>query len=130
MAAEVRPTDYRPEIGEEICRRVELGETIRQICGDAHMPDRATVYRWLAAQKDFRDQYAPAREESGHVSADDVVDISRQVLNGEITPEQGRVAIDAAKWTAGKRKPKVYGDKLDVEQSGNITIEIVKFGGG
>jgi hypothetical protein len=29
---------------------------------------------------------------------------------------------------AGKLAPKKYGDKLDVEHSGGITVEIVRFG--
>ena len=36
-------------------------------------------------------------------------------MEGKIKPDQGRVAIDAIKWTASKLKPKVYGDKQFVE---------------
>jgi hypothetical protein len=30
--------------------------------------------------------------------------------------------IDALKWDAGKRKPKVYGDKMHTEHSGSVTL--------
>jgi hypothetical protein len=37
-----------------------------------------------------------------------------------------RAAIDALKWTAGKRQPKKYGDKLDLDINGRVQIERVE----
>lgn len=78
------------------------------------MPHERTVYRWLAAHPDFSQQYARAREESGHVAADGVSEVADDVRKGVLAPDAGRVVIDALKWAAGKRKPKVYGDKLEL----------------
>ena len=36
-----------------------------------------------------------------------------------------RTRIDAKKWLAGKRSPKKYGDKIDVEHSGEVAIKRV-----
>ena len=36
-----------------------------------------------------------------------------------------RLAIDTRKWAAAKRLPKKYGDKLDVESAGNLTVKII-----
>ena len=54
-----------------------------------------------------------------------VGDIVRRVMLPDTDPEyldasQARVALDGVKWEAGKRKPKVYGDKLDLNHSGKI----------
>jgi hypothetical protein len=38
------------------------GQGLLRICADDHMPDRATVYRWLDAQPAFRDSYVRARD--------------------------------------------------------------------
>ncbi len=35
-------------------------------------------------------------------------------MDGKLDPNAARVAIDAYKWAAGKRKPKVYGDKVAI----------------
>jgi len=36
----------------------------------------------------------------------------------------GRLRIDALKWTASKLAPKKYGDKVEVEQTGNTNFKI------
>ena len=66
----------------------------------------------LPAYKAFADQYARAREASADADADDIGHISRQAADGEIEPAAARAAIDGLKWSAGKRKPKKYGDKV------------------
>ncbi len=54
-----RPSLYTEALAAKICRRLAEGETLRAICRDTAMPDKATVLRWLADKKraDFRDQY-------------------------------------------------------------------------
>jgi hypothetical protein len=32
------------------------------------------------------------------------------------------VAIDAYKWSAGKRRPKRYGEKIEVENTGTVAV--------
>jgi hypothetical protein len=65
-----RPFDYCAEIAMTICDRLADGESLRAICADAEMPDKATVFRWIGRHKDFRDQYALARE----AQADDILE--------------------------------------------------------
>jgi hypothetical protein len=63
------------------------------------------------------------------LSADEIKDAARRVARGEIDPQAGRVLIDALKWDAGKRKPKVYGDKVvlggDPDAPVSVKIEAV-----
>jgi hypothetical protein len=65
-----RPSDYYAEIAMTICDRLAEGESLRAICADAGMPDKATVLRWMGRHKEFRDQYAWARE----AQADDILE--------------------------------------------------------
>ena len=111
-----RPSDYTEEVGDEFCERVALGETIAKICKDEHMPAERTVYKWFRLHEAFGQNYARAKEESAHKSAELIREYSQQVLDGTLDPNAARVVIDAEKWIAGKRKPKVYGDRqiLDV----------------
>src|SRR5262249_46433192 len=53
-----RPSDYCAEIAMTICDRLADGESLRAICADAGMPDKATVFRWIGRHKAFRNQYA------------------------------------------------------------------------
>jgi hypothetical protein len=57
-----RPSHYSAEIADTICDRLAGGESLRGICADAGIPDRATVSRWLGRYEEFRDLYGSARE--------------------------------------------------------------------
>ena len=110
-----RPSKYTAKIGDEICERISEGESLRRICLTPSMPNKATVFRWLASDPVFRDQYARARECQADVLADEIIDIAdgkrAQYEGGEADVQRDRLAVDARKWVASKLKAKVYGDK-------------------
>ena len=56
-----RPSAYNDRIAEAICDRLVDRESLRAICADPGMPAKATVFRWLATNKEFRQSYAFAR---------------------------------------------------------------------
>lgn len=97
------------------------------------MPDKATVFRWLADNATFRDQYARAKEESADAMAEDILDIADNGTNDwmKITrggqtvsvpdPEvlqRSKLRVDTRKWIMSKMKPKKYGEKMDVTSDG------------
>lgn len=107
-----RPSAYTDEIAREICRRLIDGESLRAICEDDHMPSKSTVLLWAATNESFSDQYAYARELSAEADADDVAHYARMAATGKIEPAAATAAINGLKWSAGKRQPKKYGDKI------------------
>lgn len=114
-----RPSSYTQELADEICLRLVEGESMRAICRDDGMPSQPTIYRWLRENDAFQQQYAHAREDQGHSSADDMRELRAQLMAGELASDVARVAMDTLKWEAAKRVPKVYGDKLDVTSGGD-----------
>lgn len=101
---------FTQELADTICERLSDGESLRAICSEQGMPRKATVFRWLAEDKAFCDQYARAREEQAEGLADEIVSISDG--GGEDSDVQrDRLRVDARKWVASKLKPKKYGDK-------------------
>jgi len=86
------------------------------------MPNKATVFRWLGAHPEFRDQYARARESQADSYVDDIADIADLAKPEDVAV--ARLRVDARKWAAGKLRPKVYGDKLDIEQTGRIALTL------
>ena len=56
-----RPSAYNDRIAEAICDRLVDRESLRAICADPGMPAKATVFRWLASNEEFRQSYAFAR---------------------------------------------------------------------
>jgi len=43
-----RPTIYTRKLANKICQEIMEGKSMRQICAPADMPNKSTVYRWLA----------------------------------------------------------------------------------
>lgn len=109
-----RPSLFNESVAEEICIRLACGDSLAKICRDDEMPAYRTVMTWVRQNEAFRQQYVRAREDQADADADAVSDIGERALNGEIDAQAARVAIDARKWSAGKRKPKAYGDKVAV----------------
>jgi hypothetical protein len=111
---------FTQELADEICDRLATGETLRTIIRDSHMPDRVTIYRWLDAHEDFRNQYTPARSQQADHYFEQIIDESFSSHDAQI----GRLRVDALKWVASKMQPKKYGDKLEIETKGDSAVTI------
>jgi hypothetical protein len=74
---------------------------------------REVFYTALREYKPLADSYARAREQEADKDADDVKSIAD---DDELAPDEKRVRIDARKWSAAVRRPKLYGPKLEVTE--------------
>lgn len=133
-----RPSKYSQKLADAICEKLADGKSLRTICSTAAMPSRSTVFRWLAENDAFRDQYARAREDQADTLADEIVSIADKAMVGEKVKrnaageiiervtgdmvERSKLRIDARKWVAAKLKPKKYGDRLALDHDvvGNL----------
>lgn len=121
-----RPSMFTQDIANQICAGLMEGKSLRRVCLADNMPSRTTVFEWLAANKEFADQYTRAREVQADVYAEDTIDIADDGSNDTYLDEDGnprtdhdviarsRLRVDARRWYAGKIRPKKYGDKVDV----------------
>lgn len=118
-------SDLKIQHEAKICDWLAEGKSLAAYCRSNEV-GYSTVMQWLDADPTFAENYARARVNAADADADAVTDIKERMLKGEITPEQARVAIDASKWTAAKRQPKRYGDKIEanVNHSGDVRIVI------
>ena len=92
-----RPLRYNKAIGEEVCKRIAKGESLRSICDKETMPCRSTVVKWLISSKeliledgniaiipeypDFTYQYEQSRQISYQLMADSLTDIADDGTN-------------------------------------------------
>lgn len=127
-----RPTLLTYPMVNKICARLAEGESLRTICAEKDMPNKATVMRWLAANTEFRDQYARAREVQADFWAEQIIEISDTPLEGTRTEDgkdgiktvredmlgHRRLQVDTRKWLMARMAPKKYGDRLTQEVSG------------
>lgn len=126
MAEMGRPTGNTPEAQQEILEALMEGKGLVEYCKRENTPARSSIHKWLAEDDDFSDRYARAREVQADVIFDECLDIADQYdsLKDKLTVDhinRARLRIDTRKWTAGKLRPKKYGDKVDIEHSGKIT---------
>lgn len=108
-----------PELLHDICEQIANGMSLRKVCAQEGMPSQKTVFTWLQNDAGFAQQYARARERQADGFFDEIVDIA----DTEEDAQKARVRIDARKWVAGKMRPKVYGEKVDIEHTGSVQFE-------
>jgi hypothetical protein len=118
-----RPTLLTPTLADAICLKLAEGKSLLEICKSARMPHRNTVMRWAAENEDFRGMYARARDEGCDAIAEEAVAIARRPVEDMVDVARNRLAYDAHCWYAGKIKPKVYGNRQQVDVEGKLTLE-------
>ena len=127
---------YSPELFTTICERIANGESLRQVCRSDDMPAKSTVMRWLGEKPECRDQYARARELLVEHWADEILEIADDGTTDYVTKvgrngteyeavdqehiQRSRLRVDSRKWLMSKLAPQKYGDRVDVEHSGEV----------
>jgi len=116
MAKVGRPTKYTKDLGNDICKRIIEGESLKKISEDNEMPVRSTIHEWLLDEekKEFSDNYELAVNVRTENMFDDIEDIASN--KGEV--QRDRLRVDVRKWYLSKVLPKKYGDKMDLTSGG------------
>lgn len=110
--------EEKNKIFDKIIEGICNGLPVRQILKGEDMPAFNNLLIWMEERPAWNKRYARAKQESAEFDADNVNYIAELCLRGKVDPANARVAIDAYKWSSGKKKPKKYGDKLDLTSDG------------
>jgi hypothetical protein len=132
-----RPSSFTQEVADKLCVRMADGESLRTILREPGMPSLSMVFRWLEKNEAFREQYALARKVQAQLWVDEIIEISddtskdftvdkngNEVVNGEAIA-RSRLRVDTRKWIACKVLPKIYGDKIDHNHTGEIAQRFI-----
>jgi hypothetical protein len=114
-----RKSTFDQAKADQICERLAKGEPLAVICRDDAMPQYRTVYDWADANEAFAANIARAREDGHEAIGADCLTIADNA-NGDTQRDKLRVETRLkllAKWS-----PKKYGDKLELEHSGELTV--------
>lgn len=107
------------------------GKSLKNILdSDNSLPSRPIVYEWLNNKHDkydeeFLNNYVRGREDSADIDVDKMEDLNQEIRDKKIDPQSARVIADNLKWTAGRKKPKKYGDKLDLSSTDGTMTPIL-----
>ena len=122
-----RPSDYMPEVADDICSLLSSGESLLKVCKRPGMPDKSTVFRWLAKHEDFRDKYAKATEARADSIFEEIFEIADNAIPDAAEVAKARLRVDTRKWALARMNPRKYGDKVTNElvgkDGGAIQIE-------
>jgi hypothetical protein len=135
---------YTDEVGRQICELIAQGKASREICTLVGIAN-STLFKWLADNPSFSEQYARAREAQADLYFEEIIDIADELeidakyKGEEVTLDvsssavaRNRLRVDARKWIASKLAPKKYGDKLELSGDPdrpvvpNLTVTFVK----
>lgn len=120
-----------PELEEAVLAGLMSGKSLVQVCRAVGMPDRTTVFRWMAADDEFATRCARARVIQADALEDDMASIEDRTLSGELDAAAARVVLSSKQWRASKLAPKKYGEKVQNEISGpdgkpvSVSLEFV-----
>lgn len=134
-----RPSTFTQEAAAEICERLSNGEPLAQICRDDHMPAYRTVSDWRANNEAFSADFARARDDGFDAIATECLEIAddtsgdrkivgrdgeeREVCDTEFV-QRSKLRIETRLKLLAKWDPKRYGDKVDVNHGGGVSITI------
>jgi hypothetical protein len=77
-----RPSEYNPEVTDELCARLICGgyngepRSLRSVCSDSDMPGISTVFGWMRKHPEFTVQYARACEARADADAEIIREIA------------------------------------------------------
>lgn len=99
--------DFAEDVIEELLQALADGRSMREICTDKRMPDRATVMRWAKGDDELAANIVRAREVGYYARAEKAVEAAKQATDAGL----GRLAFDAERWHLSKLS-KAFADKV------------------
>lgn len=136
-----RPTDHSIQLEEDIVEWISEGKTLREFCRKPENPSKSTVYDWMNRYPEFSGRIARARDDGFDEIAEECLEIADDATNDwetrqnkdgseyeSLNPEvvnRSRLRIDTRLKLLAKWNPKKYGDKVDMNLTGEVAIKRV-----
>ena len=123
-----RKKKYTEEHWNEFLFRISEGAKAKKLSYEPDMPSWRLISNKLNNDPDFRERYSLAMEHRAETYSEQVDDLVQMVINGEICPNAGRVAIDGKKWQAATDAPKKFGGyhRHEIKHTGADYIQALK----
>ena len=126
------------DMKDDICELIATGSSVYEISRMDGMPDFRTIFKHVARDAAFGEQYMRAREKQQFALADRAMGIAagtdplcyREGPEGLELLDAGerRLIMDTLRWQAGKLAARVFGDKVAVtgHDGGAVQIEATR----
>ena len=118
-----RPSEYDFKLCEEICDEIANGKNIIKVLeSKKEFPSWPTFRRWKNENEELRTLYVNSQQDKGIALENEIDDTMKLVKEGTIDASTANVIIQTLKWKMAKFYPKMFGDKLEVDQNTSMTI--------
>ena len=115
------PAPNKAETFAAICQRIAEGALVIAACEAEGVAPR--TFRQWSTEPEFLPLYARAREEAADALADEALEVARGSVPERAASD--RLLVDTLKWTAAKRRPRTYSDKMDLTSDGEKLSGVV-----
>ena len=113
---------------DKVLELVSSGQSLRQAC------KAVGITRRLFLEKVDGNQYARAREAQADAHFDEMAELEAECRAGTLDPQAFRALLDSRKWRLARMRPRVYGDKVTVDNTSsdgsmsplNVTVRFVR----
>jgi hypothetical protein len=90
--------------------------------------EESAIRKWAREDDEFGTEYALARDHYHEAIASQLIELSDEARSADPSLTNAyRLAIDTRKWVLAKMLPKKYGDQLNVEHFGTVTVVPVDY---
>jgi hypothetical protein len=126
-----RLSEYDFDLCIEICNELAEGHNIKRILdSNDKYPDWTTFRRWKQNNEELRTLYINSQQDKA-IALENELDDLRDLLSSKgIDASTYNVLAQTVKWKMAKFYPKVFGDKVQTEHSGEVktTTTLIKWG--
>jgi hypothetical protein len=126
-----RLTEYNYDLCIEICDKIADGQNIKSILNsDDNYPSFPTWCKWKRENPELLNLYVNSIQDKGESVDAQIDEIWQGCKEGLYDASIANVLIQTLKWKASKYYPKMFGDKVQQEHSGEITTNVISLGSG
>ncbi len=116
------PYDYYPAVLHAI-NLIGQGHTLTEACDRSNITVQ-TLRSYTRKDEDLNAMYIEADQRGSDAMADALVNIDNHRVHGQSDPKMAKVISDNIKWVLSKRRPKNYGDRVQVDHSVTVDVTI------
>jgi hypothetical protein len=121
------PIPFDPDLGARLAEWFCEGKPLSRFI---KLPDVSvsimTIYRWMEERPDFAESLARARDEGVETLVDRMLhvigELPQKPQNGQV--RRAELEIKTIQWIASKMKPQKYGDSVNVNHSGTVSLAL------
>jgi hypothetical protein len=131
-----KPTEYTPELGEQVCQLIERGSILHDFDQLPGLPDAWHVLHWRRTVPEFRERYELARLTSAEMLESEAQRVANDGINDTYIDEKSgrrrtdwdvvarsKLRIDTLRWSAKVRAPKIYGESVKLSNDPDAPFE-------